>query len=137
MHELSYDGGCLCGAVRYRLRGPVRHLCYCHCTSCRRAAGAPMVPWGTVTLEQFHLVRGGLTEYRSSAPVVRGFCALCGTGITYRHAARVQDIDVALATLDEPQRLAPEAHVWVADKLPWVQISDGLPQSPGGTWPGP
>jgi hypothetical protein len=135
MIQPSYSGGCLCGAVRYTVQGPVLHLCYCHCNSCRRAAGAPMVAWGTITLGQFRLVHGALTEYRSSAPVERGFCGLCGTGITYRHSERAEDIDVALATLDEPQRLAAEAHVWVADKLPWMQISDGLPQHAGGMPP--
>jgi hypothetical protein len=91
-----------------------------------------MVPWGTVGLGQWRVVRGELTQYRSSAPVLRGFCATCGTGITYRHTDRPQEVDVALATLDEPQRLAPEAHVWVADKVPWLQITDGLPQFDGG-----
>jgi hypothetical protein len=131
MHEPSYAGGCLCGAVRYTMHAPVRYLCYCHCTSCRRAAGAPMVPWGTVALANLRLLHGELTQYRSSPPVRRGFCATCGTGITYRHADRPQDIDVALATLDEPQHLAPEAHVWVSDKVPWLQITDGLPQFDG------
>jgi len=131
MHEPSYAGGCLCGAVRYTLYGPVRFLCYCHCTSCRRAAGAPMVPWGTVALADLSIVRGELTQYRSSPPVQRGFCVSCGTGISYRHTDRPQEVDVALATLDEPQHLAPEAHVWVADKVPWLQITDGLPQFQG------
>lgn len=90
-----------------------------------------MVPWGTVALADLRIERGELIQYRSSPPVLRGFCATCGTGITYRHTDRPQDLDVALATLDEPQRLAPEAHVWVADKVPWLQISDDLPQFEG------
>jgi hypothetical protein len=132
MEESPHLGGCLCGAVRYELHGVVRHLCYCHCTSCRRAAGAPMVAWGTVAREDFRVTRGSLSTYRSSPAVLRTFCAQCGTGITYRNEARPQDIDVALATLDEPARLAPQAHVWVAEKLPWVQIADDLPRFPAG-----
>jgi hypothetical protein len=91
-----------------------------------------MVAWGTVALAQLRVLRGELTHYRSSPPALRGFCASCGTGITYRHTHRPQEVDVALATLDEPQRLAPAAHVWVADKVPWLPITDGLPQFDGG-----
>jgi hypothetical protein len=131
MPEPVYAGGCLCGAVRYTLHGTLRHLSWCHCTSCRRAAGAPMVAWGTVERHQLRIERGVLTERRSSPAVLRGFCAACGTGLTYHHHGRPNDIDVTLATLDEPGRCAPEAHVWVAEKLPWVQIADGLPQFSG------
>jgi len=132
MGEDLYAGGCLCGAVRYELSGPVHNPCWCHCTSCRRALGAPVVPWGTALHERFRLTRGTLAEYRSSPAVLRGFCAACGTSLTYRHEGRPQDVDVTLASLDEPGRLAPQMHVWVADKLPWVTIGDGLPQFPAG-----
>ncbi len=90
-----------------------------------------MVPWATFAREQFRVTRGRLAEYRSSAPVVRGLCAVCGTSLTYRHEGRAGEIDVTLATLDEPAALAPQMHVWVAEKLPWVRISDGLPQYAG------
>jgi len=128
MSEPLYLGGCLCGAVRYEVSGAVRSLCYCHCASCRRASGAPMVPWGTFDRERFRLTRGELREYRSSAEVTRGFCARCGSSLTYQHTARGKDIDVTLATLDAPERLAPEMHVWVGEKIPWVTINDQLPQ---------
>ena len=132
MSATCYLGGCLCGGVRYQVSGPVRNLCFCHCASCRRASGAPMVPWGTFVRENFRLSRGSLTEYRSSPAVTRGFCPACGTSLTYRHEARARDIDVTLATLDDPTLLAPQVHVWVGDKLPWVSINDGLPQFTAG-----
>jgi hypothetical protein len=132
MAATPYRGGCLCGAVRYEATGSARNLCYCHCESCRRAAGAASVPWATFERARFRITRGELTEYRSSAPVLRGFCALCGGSLTYRNEARAAEIDVILVTLDEPAQLAPQMHVWVADKLPWVLIADGLPQHSGG-----
>lgn len=131
----AVTGGCLCGALRYVLHAPLRDLCYCHCSSCRRAAGAATVPWGTVLRASFVVTRGVLTEHRSSPQVTRGFCATCGAGLTYHTDARATDIDIALASLDAPERFAPEAHVWVADKLPWVHISDGLPQFAAGLPP--
>jgi hypothetical protein len=131
MDKRHYTGGCLCGSVRYEVSGELRQLCYCHCNSCRRAAGAPTVPWGTVASEEWRLRRGQLTQFRSSPPVLRGFCAVCGTSLTYHHEAHPAEIDVALATLDDAARFAPQAHLWVADKLPWVVIADGLPQYRG------
>jgi hypothetical protein len=121
-------GGCRCGAVRYRVSGGARHPCFCHCESCRRASGAAVVAWGTFEHANFQLTRGRLAEYHSSPPVTRGFCAACGTALTYRHRARADDVDVTLASLDEPARLAPRMHIWVSDKLPWMSIDDGLPQ---------
>jgi hypothetical protein len=132
MSATGYLGGCLCGGVRYQVSGPVSNLCFCHCASCRRASGAPMVPWGTFVRENFRLTRGSLTEYRSSPAVTRGFCPACGTSLTYRNDARARDIDVTLATLDDPTLLAPQVHVWVGDKLPWVSINDGRPQFTAG-----
>lgn len=128
-----YAGGCLCGAVRYEITGSVRNPCFCHCASCRRATGAPMVPWGTFARDAVRVTRGRLSEYRSSAQVWRGFCARCGTSLTYRHEARAAEIDVTLVTLDDPTRLTPLMHVWVKDQLPWVPIGDSLPRHEAGT----
>jgi hypothetical protein len=132
MPDSVYAGGCLCGAVRYEAHGIARYLCFCHCESCRRAAGAPVVSWATFARTQLHITRGTLTQYRSSESVLRGFCAACGTSLTYLNQTRAADIDLTLASLDEPQRLAPTAHLWVQDKLPWLAIADGLPQYPAG-----
>ena len=131
MEKTHYTGGCLCGAVRYQVSGPARHLCYCYCASCRRASGSPAVAWGTFDRDSFRVTRGTLAEFRSSEPVRRGYCPGCGSCLTYRHATRPAEIDVTLATLDEAAQLAPQMHVWVADKLPWMRIEDGLPQFPG------
>ncbi|MGH8305038.1 MAG: GFA family protein, partial [Steroidobacteraceae bacterium] len=55
-----------------------------------------------------------------------------GTCLTYRHASRAGELDVTLATLDDPTLLAPQMHLWVGEKLPWVSIGDRLPQFPAG-----
>lgn len=128
--EPSYEGGCACGATRFRVSGPGTSLCICHCTSCRRASGAPCVAWGTFDPARFELTRGHLAQYASSRPVVRGFCPRCGSALTYRHRERPQEIDVALASLDDPAALVPEYHIWVSERLPWVVPGDGLPQYP-------
>ena len=109
-------------------RGCLTHLCFCHCSTCQRATGAAMVAWGTFAARGFAIVRGALTQYRSSPGVMRGFCANCGSSLTYRRDDRSDEVDVTLSSLDEPAALVPEAHIWVQDKVPWVMIADGLPQ---------
>lgn len=124
------EGGCLCGSTRFRVSGPATNRCFCHCRSCRLASGAPFVAWATFPSAEFQLVRGTLATVRSSAKVTRGFCASCGTAISYRHDARPAEVDVALATLDAPASLRPECHIWVYHKLPWIVLEDALPQFP-------
>jgi len=133
MSEHTYEGGCLCGNVRYRASGEVTNLSYCHCRSCRGASGAPFVAWGTFALAQFEIVKGSPTTNRSSKHVERRFCGQCGTALTYLHAMRPEQIDVTLATLDDAGDLEPLAHIWISQKLPWVLVADGLPQHP--EWP--
>jgi hypothetical protein len=130
MAETSYEGGCLCGAVRYRVSGAARDLCYCHCRSCRLSTGTHCVAWATFERDRFELLRGVLASRRSSPPVVRSFCAACGAAITYAHDATPRELDVTLASLDDARGLAPACHIWVSHKLPWVALGDGLPQFP-------
>lgn len=131
MAELQYDGGCLCGDIRYRIKGVVKYRCNCHCQSCRRASGAPYVAWGTIDLDDLEFTSGELAFVQSSPGVERGFCGSCGASVTFTQTRRPGEIDFTLATLDDPGRLAPQAHIWLRDKLPWVQIGDDLPRYQG------
>ena len=128
MVAAQFTGGCLCDAIRYRASEVPDTVCICHCTSCRRSTGAVMSGWATFRAPHFELTQGELTQFASSPGVQRGHCARCGSAITYRNAARPTEVDVTLATLDEPAVLAPTAHIWIRDKLPWVRIGDDLPQ---------
>jgi hypothetical protein len=128
MSDRKFEGGCLCASTRFRASGTATSRCYCHCNSCRLAFGAPFVAWATFPAAEFRLIRGELTQYQSSEGVLRGFCALCGTGMTYSHQGRIGQIDVAVATLDDPGSLQPEYHIWVSHKLSWVSLGDQLPQ---------
>jgi hypothetical protein len=89
-----------------------------------------MVPWGTFALRNFAIMRGQLAQYRSSPTVTRGFCAECGTSLTYCRDDRSEEIDVTLSSLDDPATLVPQVHIWVEDKLPWVTVADGCTQLP-------
>lgn len=128
MDQPVRTGGCFCGNVRYTVAGEPLHLCFCHCASCRRATGAPMVPWGTFPDTRFAVIEGQLVVHHSSPGVSRGFCRRCGSSLTYANKNRPGEIDITLATLDDPEVLRPTCHIWVRDKPSWVVITDGLPQ---------
>ena len=128
MNSQTHFGHCYCGTVRFAATGPVRNLCVCHCESCRRAAGAAFVGWGTVNSDQFRILSGEPAVVRTSADVERTFCTKCGSSLTYSHSHRAGDLDFTLVLLDDPAPLAPQMHIWVQDKLSWVRLDDGLPQ---------
>jgi hypothetical protein len=91
-----------------------------------------LVAWGTFKSADFRITQGHLSEVTTSPGVTRGHCGRCGTSLTYQHEERAGEIDVTLATFDDAAQLRPTVHIWVEDKLPWVQIADGLPQYPKG-----
>ncbi|MBT8068161.1 MAG: GFA family protein [Gammaproteobacteria bacterium] len=121
------EGGCFCGEVRYEADGPEKFACFCHCESCQRAAGAPLVAWATYSRATFRVTRGDMHWYHSSPGVTRGICANCGTSITYENENRPGEIDITLNSLDEPRKPVLRAHIWTEDKQPWLMIDDGLP----------
>jgi len=125
---MTYSGRCFCGAVVFQVTGPAKFACFCHCESCRRAAGGVYVPWVTFAKDTFLVTRGDMREHHSAPKVTRGLCSRCGTSLTYEHADRSGQIDVSLTSFDDPSEFSPGAHIWVEDKLPWVTIDDGLPQ---------
>ncbi len=120
-------GGCLCGAVRYEARGAGFHATLCHCASCRRAAGAPVVAWVSFAAAGFRFTRGTPGRHRSSAQVERSFCAACGTPLTYRHDTLPDEVDVTTASLDDPSAFPPADQTWTSERLPWLTVASDLP----------
>jgi hypothetical protein len=127
MTDANHEGGCLCGAIRYRVSAAPRALTLCHCRSCRRAAGAPSVAWAIFPLDGFAWLSGRPSTYRSSPAVERTFCGACGTPLTYRRDTRPDTIDVTTASLDDADAFAPTREIWTAHKLAWETLSDTLP----------
>jgi hypothetical protein len=123
----TVEGGCFCGAVRYRASGRPTNTMVCHCRSCRRVAAAPVVAWLTFPREHFAITAGTPVAFQSSPPVTRTFCGNCGTPLTYAHADAPGTIDVTTCSLDDPQAYPPTHHSWLRDDLDWVRFGDGLP----------
>lgn len=126
MNEATNEGGCLCGSVRYRVKGMPLSSTVCHCRSCRLASGAPSVAWFVVSLRQFELVAGDLSTFRSSSQVTRAFCRRCGTQLTYRHDDSPDHIELTTATLDEPAAFPPVREIWLSHKVSWAASDPSL-----------
>ena len=129
--DILRDGGCMCGQVRYRTEGPPRWVLTCHCESCRSQSGAPMVTWAGYLTERFQWTCGEPAVFASSPGVTRHFCAACGTPVVFRSERWADETHIAVTTLDDPESVAPKAHVHAAEKLSWVHLGDGLPQHDG------
>lgn len=123
------DGGCHCGAVRYRINtGSMVHA-LCHCSDCRRCAGAPMVGWLLIAEEGLTVIKGETRIYHSSQDGRRFFCEACGSGLFYRNAAILPGrVDIQSATLDDPNFVPAQAHIQVAERISWMKDAHHLPE---------
>lgn len=108
-------GGCLCGAVRYSVRGDPVHVGRCHCTDCRRESGSAFTVYAQWPVERFEM-SGEIVSYNG-----RGFCPRCGSRLLDPPEAGDSLIEVRIGTLDDaPFDLRPEAEVWVKRREPWI-----------------
>jgi hypothetical protein len=125
--EQVFEGGCLCGAIRYRVTAPFSASGICHCRSCRKAASAPSLPFVTLPKAAFAITKGKPVDYRSSPPVLRSFCGACGSPLTYRNDRKPDHLDIMTCSLDDPDSVPPTFHVWTSHKPAWSVIGDRLP----------
>lgn len=121
------DGGCQCGAVRYRLTGPPLGLAVCHCRECQRQSGSAFGMSLAVATDSFRLIAGELASFQVTCDSGRrktcSFCGRCGTRIHHQTVAGA--LSVKAGTLDDTSWLVPDAHYWTARKQPWVLVPPG------------
>ena len=127
--EVRARGGCLCGGVRYEVKGPLRDVIACHCSQCRKTSGhfvaATRAPTTNLLLTAFETLRW----YRSSDTAERGFCARCGGNLFWRPTTPGSDTTSIMAgTLETPTGLRLMQHIYTADKSDYYQINDAVPQ---------
>ena len=126
-------GGCQCGAVRYRLSAEPTGVNICHCRMCQKASGGPMMAFGGVRLSEFFVSSGAIATFSSSDIAERGFCAQCGTPLTYQGVGSDR-ISVTLGSLDEPGAVAPVTQLGVESKVSWLVPSLSLPEIRTDQW---
>jgi hypothetical protein len=127
--EKTRTGGCLCGAVRVSVTGPPSSLNFCHCRTCRKASGAPVVAWATFPLKAVKF-EGKPVWFKSSERAERAFCPRCGSAMCWREFAHPDMVDLTTITFDEPEdpELKPKDHLWMDARVRWLRIEDGLPR---------
>lgn len=119
-------GGCQCGALRYRTEGEPQQVSICHCRMCQKATGSVVWPFFTVRRDDLTWTRGRPARYRSSAAAERGYCAACGTPLSFEPEAE-ETIDLGIGTLDDPARLTPTEQYWIETRVPWFGMMADLP----------
>ncbi len=127
------SGKCLCGAVSFEVDGELASPDGCHCTQCRRQSGHY---WVSTDIERDRLkIKGeeGLTWYRSSERIKRGFCSTCGSALFWAADGHPK-IAIGMGAFDLPTGIRMEKHIFTAYKGDYYDIADGLPQDED--WPG-
>ncbi|RCS23196.1 GFA family protein [Phyllobacterium salinisoli] len=120
-----YTGGCQCGAVRFRVEGRLGEGSICHCRMCQKAFGSFYAPLVSVREASLIWTRGEPKRFQSSNHVKRGFCAECGTPLTFEAP---DGVALAIGAFDAPEEIEPIVQWGTEGKLPYV---DGLSRLPG------
>jgi hypothetical protein len=126
---VEHDGRCLCGAVRFTASGPAKWTAYCHCESCRRHTGAPVSAYAGFERGQVRFSGAEPAWFASSPGVRRGFCATCGSTLSFEGERWPGEIHLHVSAFDRPQDFAPTTHGYAEERIGWVHISD----PPGAT----
>ncbi len=124
------SGGCLCGAVRFELASEPFDCGWCHCRTCQLFGGAPAMPFASVPREDFAWTRGQdeVRAIRSSSFGRRRFCGQCGTPLMVEVDHQPETVDFPVVTLDKPESVRPEFHIFWGSKVSWFDPVDRLPR---------
>ena len=125
-----YQGSCLCGTVKFSIKNGIRDIVYCHCSLCRKAQGTAFATNANVEVTNFTFLSGenNLSHYQSSATQTKSFCKTCGSPIISKNTSVPEKIRIRLGTIESDISERPEAHIFVASKANWENISDHLPK---------
>ncbi|MCW5696094.1 MAG: GFA family protein [Bauldia sp.] len=124
--SVRITGGCQCGAVRYALHEPPGNPHICHCRMCQKAFGSFFAPLAGVPREAFEITRGEMAIFRSSDQAERGFCAACGTPLSFRYLTSKR-IAISLGSLDDPAAVKPAHQYGIEARMPWFAELAALP----------
>ena len=141
----ALEGGCTCGHVRYRVDGPPMFVHCCHCRWCQRETGSAFVINALVEADRVRLLAGETQVIDTPSASGRGQkihrCPVCRIAVWSHYAGAGEAIHfLRVGTLDEPDRIAPDIHIYTLSKQPWVELPDGVPAVPeyyrhGDHWP--
>ncbi len=126
---VPFQGGCLCGAVRYECTAEPVAVYYCHCTDCQKASGTAFHTGVFVPVDAFTIVQGEAATYERPSDagntVTHAFCRDCGAPLYVFSSARTTHRSIKAGSLDDSSWLKPEFHIWTQSETPWA-IIDGV-----------
>jgi hypothetical protein len=125
------DGGCACGAVRYRLKSKPMFVHCCHCLDCQRQTGSAFVLNALIETNRVEMLAGepqpAAVPTDSGKPHRIFRCPSCQTAVWSEYGGIEKIRFVRVGTLDQPSALQPDVHIYVRSKVPWVSLPDGTP----------
>ncbi len=127
---MNYAGGCLCGALRYASSAEPIEAGYCHCRMCQKVSGATVLPWVSFTTGSFNYTEGLPKIFTSSEWGQREFCEECGSQIAFRTTDSDDTVEINVGTLDDPESITPQCHIWCDSQISWFDTTDDLPRYP-------
>jgi hypothetical protein len=121
-----FTGGCQCGAVRFAISAPPNKISICHCRMCQKATGSPFASFADVNRTDFAWTKGQPSLFRSSTIAERGYCAACGTPLSF---GRIDGdrIEIMTGAFDRPDQLVPTRQYGTESRLGWVVGISNLP----------
>jgi hypothetical protein len=124
------EGGCMCGAVRYRLQSAPYDAGWCHCRTCQLNSGSPAMAFASVPFGDFVFTQGGelVGSVASSETGERRFCTRCGTPFLMQDRDQPGTVDFSIATLDTPDAVTPGFHIFYDSRIAWAEAGDALPR---------
>ena len=129
--SIHLEGGCSCGAVRYRLTSAPLFVHCCHCLDCQRQTGSAFVINALIETDRIERLSGEPeavsmpTESGRPHDIYR--CPKCLTAVWSDYGRRPALRFVRVGTLDEPSALSPDVHIFTRSKLPWLRLADDVP----------
>lgn len=123
MTMAAREGGCLCRAVRFRAEGDPKWIAFCHCASCRKHTGAPVSAFAGYERDRVTLTGDAFTAFASSPGVRRGFCARCGSTLTYEGDRWPTEMHFHIGAFDDPAGVVPTGHAFPEERLKWLHVS--------------
>lgn len=130
MDKKGFNGGCLCGKVRYRSESDPLATVHCYCSDCRRIGGTGHATHTVVPEDAFHLT-GRLSEYERTADsgnqINRRFCTHCGSAIFHTREGLEGKVVIRTSSLDDPEIARPDRSIYVGSAISWDHIDSDLP----------
>jgi hypothetical protein len=120
-------GGCQCGAIRYAFYAPLENAHVCHCRMCQRASGGVFAALAGGSPDNFAWTRGAPKFFASSNLARRGFCADCGTPLSFKYELATARMYVTIGSLDRPAEVTLVKQFGIEGRLPWVKFCEDVP----------